>query len=76
MGADDWCTDLPVHLPPHPSPTREQDPEVLELLHLGQDLLPEPAKARHPSPAENHGLMFRGAGSHPGHLALGCEPIQ
>ncbi|KAK0146020.1 hypothetical protein N1851_014720 [Merluccius polli] len=49
-------TDPPVDLPLHPPLTREQDPEVLELLHLGQDLIPDPESALHPSP--DNGLGF------------------
>jgi len=32
-------TDPPVSLPLHSSLTREQDPEILELLHLGKDFI-------------------------------------
>ncbi|KAI3356005.1 hypothetical protein L3Q82_017278 [Scortum barcoo] len=49
----------------HLSLTREQDPEILELLHLRQDLSTHPERARHPFPVENHGLRFGGADSHP-----------
>uniref|UniRef100_A0A669CDG2 Uncharacterized protein n=1 Tax=Oreochromis niloticus TaxID=8128 RepID=A0A669CDG2_ORENI len=60
-----------------PSPiTREQDPEVLELLHLGQELIPDPEWALHPFPAENHGLRFGGADPHSRCFTLGCEPLQ
>ena len=45
-------------------------PQVLELLHLEQDLLPDPEKAHHLSPAKNHGLRFGGADSHPGRFTL------
>ncbi|KAK0146683.1 hypothetical protein N1851_013966 [Merluccius polli] len=69
-------TDPPVDLPLHPPLTREQDPEVLELLHLGQDLIPDPESALHPFPVEDHGLRFGGADSHPGRFTLGCEPVQ
>ncbi|KAK0145384.1 hypothetical protein N1851_015733 [Merluccius polli] len=69
-------TDPPVDLPLHPPLTREQDPEVLELLHLGQDLIPDPESALHPFPVEDHGLGFGGADSHPGHFTLGCVPVQ
>ncbi|KAK0140004.1 hypothetical protein N1851_023076 [Merluccius polli] len=70
------CTDPPVDLPLHPPLTREQDPEVLELLHLGQDLMPDPESALYPFPVEDHGLGFGGADSHPGRFTLGCEPVQ
>ena len=40
-------TGPPVALSLHFPRTREQDPEVLELLHLGQDLLLYPEKAVH-----------------------------
>ncbi|KAK0152077.1 hypothetical protein N1851_006562 [Merluccius polli] len=46
-------TDPPVDLPLHPPLTREQDPEVLELLHLVQDLIPDPESALHPFPPHN-----------------------
>ncbi|KAL3970244.1 alcohol-forming fatty acyl-CoA reductase [Sarotherodon galilaeus] len=58
-----------------PSPiTREQDPEILELLHLGQELIPDPEWALHPFPAENHGLRFGVADPHSRCFTLGCEP--
>ena len=57
--------DGPASLPLHFLPTREQDPEVLEPLHLGQDLLPDPL-----FPAEDRGLRFGGAGSHPGRFTV------
>ena len=57
-------------------PSLEQDPEVLELLHLGQDLIPDPESAPHPFAVEDHGLRFGGADSHPGRFTLGCEPVQ
>ncbi|KAK0137965.1 hypothetical protein N1851_025840 [Merluccius polli] len=69
-------TDPPVDLPLHPPLTREQDPEVLELLHLGQDLIPDPEGALHPFPVEDHGLGLGGADSHPDRFTLGCEPVQ
>ncbi|MEQ2289434.1 hypothetical protein AMECASPLE_032975 [Ameca splendens] len=34
----DSCTDPSVDLPLHSSLTREQDPKILELLHLSQEL--------------------------------------
>ncbi|XP_062311935.1 uncharacterized protein LOC134016604 [Osmerus eperlanus] len=69
-------TDPPVDLALHPSLTREQDPEILELLRLGQDLLPDPEIALHLFPVDNHGLRFGGADSHPSRFAFGCEPLQ
>ena len=51
----------PVDLVLHSSLTREQDPKILELLRLGQDLLPDPEIALHPFPVDNHGLRFSGA---------------
>ena len=56
--------------------TREQDPKVLKILHLGQDLFPDLKKAIHPFPGESLGLRFGGADFHPGHFALGCELMQ
>ena len=66
----------PIRLSIHPPITREQDPEVLELLHLGQDLIPDPESALHPFLVKDHGLRFGGADSHPGHFTLGCDPVQ
>ena len=36
------CTDPSVNLTFHPSLTREEDPKILELLHLRQELYPNP----------------------------------
>uniref|UniRef100_A0A3B4B3W6 Uncharacterized protein n=1 Tax=Periophthalmus magnuspinnatus TaxID=409849 RepID=A0A3B4B3W6_9GOBI len=41
------CTDPPVSLTLHPSLTRDQDPEILELLHLRQRLTTHLEKASH-----------------------------
>ncbi|KAI3364507.1 hypothetical protein L3Q82_011293 [Scortum barcoo] len=49
------CTNLPVNLTLDLSLTREQDPEILELLHLRQDLSTHLERACHPFPVENHG---------------------
>ncbi len=70
------CTDPPVDLSLHPSLTREQDPEILKFLHLGQDLIPDPERALQALLAEDHGLEFGGADSHPGRFTPGCKPIQ
>ncbi|KAI3358378.1 hypothetical protein L3Q82_014693 [Scortum barcoo] len=51
-------------------------PEILELLHLRQDLSTHPERARHPFPVENHGLGFGGADSHPSCFTLGYKPLQ
>lgn len=48
----------PVDLPLHSPLTCKQDPEVLEILDLGQNLLP--GKALQPFLTENHGLRFGG----------------
>ena len=69
-------TDPPVDLPPHHSFTREQDPKVLELLHLGRDLIPDQESALHPFPSEDYGLGFGGADSHLGRFTLGGKLIQ
>ncbi|MEQ2250023.1 hypothetical protein ILYODFUR_035627 [Ilyodon furcidens] len=50
------CTALSVYLPLHSPLTREQDPEIPELLHLRQELLSSLKRASHPFPFENHGL--------------------
>ena len=47
--------------------THEQNPELIELFHLGQALLPDPEKSLH---------LFPPADSHPGCFTLSCEPIQ
>ena len=72
----DHCTNPPVNLPFHPSLTREQDPEILKLLHLRQGLSPNPEGASHLFLVENHGLGFGGADSHPSRFTLGCKPPQ
>ena len=69
-------TNLPVDLLLCSSLTRVQDPEVLELLYLGQDVLIDLEKALHFLTTENNGLRFGGAESHRGGIGLGCEPIQ
>ena len=69
-------TDPPINLPLHSSLTRKQDPEILELLHLGKDLIPNMERAFHPFPAEDHSLGFGGADSHPSRSTLGCESLQ
>ncbi|KAI3360880.1 hypothetical protein L3Q82_012887 [Scortum barcoo] len=70
------CTNPPVNLTLDLSLTREQDPEILELLHLRQDLSTHLERACHPFPVENHGLGFGGADSHPSRFTLGCKPLQ
>ncbi|CAF94440.1 unnamed protein product [Tetraodon nigroviridis] len=57
------------------SPNYKQDLKVPKLLHLEQDLLPDPEKTLHLFLVENHGLRFRGVDSNPGHFTLGCKPI-
>ncbi|TWW54108.1 hypothetical protein D4764_0211280 [Takifugu flavidus] len=52
----DADTKPPVDPPFHTTLTREQDPEILELLHLRQDLLPDPEKALYLFLSEDHGL--------------------
>ena len=64
------CTNPSVYLPLHFPLTCQKDPEVLELLHLGQDLLSNLEKALHILPAENHDLKFTGADFHPLHTRL------
>jgi len=59
-----------VHLMLHFTLTRKQDPEILELLRLRQQLTPNLEGALHRFAAENHGL--RGANSHPDRFTLGC----
>lgn len=36
----------------------EQEPEMIKLLHLGQQLASDPEWALHPVPVEYHGLTF------------------
>ena len=57
-------TNSSVHLPLHFALTREQDPEILELLHLKPQLTLNPEGALR-FPAENHGLRLGCADSHP-----------
>ncbi|XP_040908617.1 NACHT, LRR and PYD domains-containing protein 14-like, partial [Toxotes jaculatrix] len=60
----------------HPYPTREQDPKILKLLHLRQELLESLEnleRASHPFPVENHGLGLGGADSHPSRFTLSCK---
>ena len=47
-----------------PSLTLEQDPKILKLLRLRQELSPNPEGASHLFPVENHGLRLGGADSH------------
>lgn len=56
-------TDPPADLPLQFPLTREQDPELPELLHLGQDLLADPEKELHLFLAENCGLRSRTDGA-------------
>lgn len=46
--------------------TREQDPKILKLLHLGQWLVPDPKWRLQPFLCENHGLRLGGVNSHSG----------
>ena len=41
------CSNSPIDLTPHHHLTAQQNPEVLELLHLRQRLIPHPEKAIH-----------------------------
>ena len=63
----------PVDLLFHFPLTGEQD--LLELLHYRQDLLPDLDETRHLLPAENRGLRFVSADSHPGRFTLGCDLV-
>ncbi|MEQ2245980.1 hypothetical protein ILYODFUR_033654 [Ilyodon furcidens] len=68
------CTDPSVDLPLHSPLTCEQDPKILELLHLRQELPSNLKRTCHPFPVENHGLGVGGADLHPNCFTLGCEP--
>ncbi|KAK3527484.1 hypothetical protein QTP86_023019, partial [Hemibagrus guttatus] len=70
------CTDPSVNLTIHPSLTREQDPEILKLLHLRKDLPSNLKGASHLFPVENHGLGFGGADPHPSRFTLSCKTPQ
>ncbi|KAI2645722.1 Biotin synthase [Labeo rohita] len=70
------CTDPSVDLPLHPSLTREQDPQILKLLHPGQGLPTNLKRTSHPFLTENHDLRLRGADSHPSRFTLNCKPPQ
>uniref|UniRef100_A0A3P8W8K3 Deoxynucleoside kinase domain-containing protein n=1 Tax=Cynoglossus semilaevis TaxID=244447 RepID=A0A3P8W8K3_CYNSE len=69
-------TDPPVNLTLDSTVTREQDPQIFELLHLRQDFIPDPKGAYHLFPVENHGLGLRGANFHPSCVTLYCKPPQ
>lgn len=59
------CSDLPL--------TREQDPLILDLLHLGKQLTPYLKWAVHCFLAENHGLGFGGGDPHSHCCTLSCK---
>ncbi|TWW62709.1 hypothetical protein D4764_04G0013560 [Takifugu flavidus] len=65
------CTDPPVNLMLHPSLTREQDPEIPELLHLRQNFSTNLERANHPFSITKHDLGFGGANFHPSCFTLG-----
>ena len=67
------CTDPPVNLTLHPSLTSEQDPKILELLHLRQELSPNSEGASHLFQVENHGLRLGGADFHLSCFTLSCK---
>uniref|UniRef100_A0A3Q3IKM2 glutaminase n=1 Tax=Monopterus albus TaxID=43700 RepID=A0A3Q3IKM2_MONAL len=56
--------------------TREQDPEILKLLHLRQELSTNLKGTSHCFLTEIHGLGLGGADSHPSRFTLGCKPPQ
>lgn len=56
--------------------THEEDPEILKLVHFGQQLIPNLEWALHPFLVENHGFRVRGADFHPNHFTLDCKPSQ
>ncbi|MEQ2234978.1 hypothetical protein ILYODFUR_036936 [Ilyodon furcidens] len=66
-------TDQSVNLPLHSSLTHEQDPQILKLLHLRQELPSNLKRTSHPFPVENHGLRLGGADPHPSRFTLSCE---
>lgn len=53
--------------------TCEQD---LEVLHFRQQLILNPKRAVHHSPAENQGLRLGGDDPHPSHFTLSCKLSQ
>ena len=61
-------TNPPVNLLLHSSLTHE-----LQLLHLRQDLFPNPENALHPFMAEDHGSRFGSADSNPGRFTLSSQ---
>ncbi|MED6294689.1 hypothetical protein CHARACLAT_023664 [Characodon lateralis] len=67
------CTALSVDLRLHSPLTREQDPEIPELLHLRQELLSSLKRASHPFPFENHGLGLGGDDPHISCFTLSCN---
>lgn len=56
--------------------THEQNPKILDLLHLRQNFTPNQEIAIHPCLTEDHGLKFEGADSHPSHFTFSCELLQ
>ncbi len=70
------CTDPSVNLLLHRSFTREQDPNILKLLHLRQELSTNLKWASHLYPTEHHGLGLGGADSNPSRFTLSCKPSQ
>ncbi|MEQ2235089.1 hypothetical protein ILYODFUR_038064 [Ilyodon furcidens] len=65
-------TDPSVDLPLHSPFTREQDPKILELLQLRQELPSNLKRASHPFPVKNHALGLEGTDLHPSRFSLCC----
>ncbi len=70
------CTNPSVNLPFHPSLTREQDPNILKLHHLRQELSTNLKWTSHLFLTDHHGLGLGGADSHPSRFTLGWKPSQ
>lgn len=51
----------------------EDSDMIFELIHLGQQLVPNRNRASHHFPAEYHGLRLEGTDSHPSYFTVGCK---
>uniref|UniRef100_A0A669B8N1 SIM bHLH transcription factor 2 n=1 Tax=Oreochromis niloticus TaxID=8128 RepID=A0A669B8N1_ORENI len=58
------------------SSLRREDPDILKLLQLGQELLPDPEWALHPFLTEDHSLRFGGADFHSHSFTVSCHLFQ
>lgn len=68
-----YSTNPPVNLTLHFTLTNVKDLEILELLHLGLQLIPNSKEAIHHFLAVNCGLGLRGADSHRSYFTCSCR---